>query len=128
MPLFSFCALLKTPGVLFSWDVERDRRNHQRCSIKKAVLKDFAIFTGKHLCWRLKDSNATILKNICEQLLLKKPVAWNRLTLEALTTRTDQTYWKNSSTKADELFECVWPFCRASAERVNIYSYTPWRS
>ena len=25
--------------------------SHQRCSIKKVVLKHFAIFTGKHLCW-----------------------------------------------------------------------------
>ena len=26
------------------------RRNHRRCSIKKAVLRNYAIFTGKHLC------------------------------------------------------------------------------
>ena len=26
------------------------RSSHHRCSIEKAVLKDFAIFTGKHLC------------------------------------------------------------------------------
>ena len=30
-----------------------DRSSHQRCSIKKkAVLKNFAKFTGKHLCQR----------------------------------------------------------------------------
>ena len=29
------------------------RSSHQSCSIKKAVLKNFAIFTGKHLCWSL---------------------------------------------------------------------------
>ena len=29
------------------------RSSHQRCSIKKGVLKNFAKFTGKHLCWRL---------------------------------------------------------------------------
>ena len=48
---------------------------------KKAVLKNFAIFTvrtGKHLCWSLfliqnmaKFLRALILKNICERLLLK---------------------------------------------------------
>ena len=27
------------------------RSSHQRCSIIKAVLKNFAIITGKHLCW-----------------------------------------------------------------------------
>ena len=25
----------------------------RRCSIKKAVLEEFAIFIGKHLCWSL---------------------------------------------------------------------------
>ena len=42
---------------------------------KKAVLKNFAIFTGKHLCWRpflihniAKFFRALILKNICEWL------------------------------------------------------------
>ena len=29
------------------------RSSYRRCSIKKAVLKNFAIFTGKHLCWGL---------------------------------------------------------------------------
>ena len=45
---------------------------------KKAVLKHFAIFTRKHLSWRLfliqnilKFFRAPMLKNICEWLLLK---------------------------------------------------------
>ena len=45
---------------------------------KKYVLKNFAIFTGKHLCWSLfliqniaKFLRAPNLKSICEQLLLK---------------------------------------------------------
>ena len=29
------------------------RSSHQRCSIKKAILKHFVIFTGKYLCWGL---------------------------------------------------------------------------
>ena len=58
------------------------------CSIKKAALKTFALIAGKHLCGSLflkslifstllkRDSNAkflrpSILKNICERLLLK---------------------------------------------------------
>ena len=28
-------------------------RNSHRCSVEKAVLKHFAIFTRKHLCWSL---------------------------------------------------------------------------
>ena len=27
------------------------RSSYRRCCIEKAVLKNFAIFTGKHLCW-----------------------------------------------------------------------------
>ena len=29
------------------------RSSHRRCSVKKGVLKYFAIFTGKHLRWNL---------------------------------------------------------------------------
>ena len=29
------------------------KRSRQRCSVKKGVLKNFAKFTGKHLCQRL---------------------------------------------------------------------------
>ena len=29
------------------------KSSHRRCYIKKAVLKNFAIFTGKRLCWGL---------------------------------------------------------------------------
>ena len=40
------------------------RSSHQRCSIKKAVLRYFAVFTGKHLCWSLflikRDSNTGV--------------------------------------------------------------------
>ena len=45
------------------------------CSIKKAVLKNFAIFTGKHLGWSLflikvKAFSTPISKSICEGVLL----------------------------------------------------------
>ena len=32
------------------------RSKHRRCSIKKALLKDFAVFTGKHLYLFNKDT------------------------------------------------------------------------
>ena len=59
------------------------RSRHRRCSAKKGVLKTFAHFTGKHLCWSLlqacnvikfakfaKYLRTSILKNICERLIL----------------------------------------------------------
>ena len=33
--------------------LKRYRSSHQRCSVKKGVLKNFANFTGKHPCWSL---------------------------------------------------------------------------
>ena len=32
---------------------QNERSSHWRCSIKKVVLKNFAIFTGKQQCWSL---------------------------------------------------------------------------
>ena len=34
-------------------DMSNSRSSHQRCSIEKAVLKNVAISTRKHLCWSL---------------------------------------------------------------------------
>ena len=31
----------------------RDRSSHQRCSVRKVVLRNFLKFTGKHLCQSL---------------------------------------------------------------------------
>ena len=45
--------------------------NHQRCSFKKAVPKNSAIFTGKHLCWSLFFNKIaglqTLLKGGCNK-------------------------------------------------------------
>ena len=36
------------------WDpAEKFRRSHLKCSIKKTIVKNSTIFTGKHLCWSL---------------------------------------------------------------------------
>ena len=35
------------------YEAELDRSNHQRCSIKKGVLRNFTKFTGKYLCQSL---------------------------------------------------------------------------
>ena len=71
----------------------------RRCSIKKAALKHFAIFTGKHLCWSIflikfiitklqhryfpvniaRFLRASILYNICERLFERFPT-WTNIT------------------------------------------------
>ena len=88
---------VKTHVLLYFYN--ETRSSHQRCSIK-AVLKNFAIFTRKHLCWNLffnkvaglqacnfikkrlqrrrltvnipKYLRTPLLKNICERLFLIK--------------------------------------------------------
>ena len=57
------------------------RRSHRRCSVKKGLLKNFANFTGKHLCWSLvliklqawrssfllkRDSNTSVSCEFCQ--------------------------------------------------------------
>ena len=61
--LMAFVILMKAPSAmkLFSFPrifqkntySLRPKSSHRRCSIKDDVLKNFAIFTGKHLCWSL---------------------------------------------------------------------------
>ena len=72
--------------VYARWGLTTSRRSYQMCSIKKTILKNFLIFTGKHLRWSLfnkkrlqhrcfpvnikKFFRTAFLKNICERLLL----------------------------------------------------------
>ena len=83
---------------------EKRKSSHWRCSIKKCVLKNLANFTRKHLCFSLFNEVAAnqvcnfikirlqhrcflvkfvkflrtlILKNICQQMLLKQKTARN---------------------------------------------------
>ena len=57
--------------------IQQYRGSHQRCSVKKSVLRNFTKFTGKHLCQRL----------------FFNKVAGLRLNLENLTN-----LWSNSKT------------------------------
>ena len=50
------------------------RSSHRRCSVKKGVLRNFAKFTGKHLCQRLFFNKVAGLR---PATLLKKSL-WHR--------------------------------------------------
>ena len=39
--------------ILYFETCIKGRSSHQRCSIRKSVLKNFTKFTGKQLCWNL---------------------------------------------------------------------------
>ena len=85
-------------GSIYGNEFTRVKTSHRRCPLEKAALKNFAIFTGKHLCRSLflinlqafrpttslktdpntgvsceycKILRTPILKNIYKQLLLK---------------------------------------------------------
>ena len=68
-------------GVLFKFVFTLFRSSHHRCFIKKPVLKYFAIFTWKRLCWSLfliklqAFRSATLLKadyNRCFPVIIAK--------------------------------------------------------
>ena len=50
----------------------------KRCSIKKTVIKNFATFTGKHLCWSLFLIEMLLLK-IVKKRLQHRPFLDNAL-------------------------------------------------
>ena len=50
-------------------DVSKFRSSHQRCSIKRTVLKNFAIFTGKKLCLFLLKSGGLKTLNLIRKRL-----------------------------------------------------------
>ena len=77
------CQIPNTEQLLY----QTDKSSHRRCPIKEVVLQNFAIFSGKHLCWSLffnfikkrlqhrcftvaKFLRTPILKNIYVRLLL----------------------------------------------------------
>ena len=65
------------------------RSSYQGCSIEKAVLKNFATFTGKHLYWSLlliKDSTQVFSCEYCENFM-------NSYFEERLPTAASETFW-----------------------------------
>ena len=54
--------------ICYITEPQPDRSSHQRCFVKKSVLRNFAKFTGKHLCQglffnkHLRPQPATLLK------------------------------------------------------------------
>ena len=52
--------------------IATNRSSHQRCSMKKCVLKNFVKFTGKHLCQRL------FFNKVAGPAMLLKKGLWHR--------------------------------------------------
>ena len=63
--IFIFSLIFITINHTISLKQTHFRSSHQRCSIKKGVLKNFSKFTGKHLCWRLFFNKVAGLQHRC---------------------------------------------------------------
>ena len=50
----SFSAQFEEILYIGSNRLQKNKSSHRRCSEKKRVLENFAIFSGKHLCWSRK--------------------------------------------------------------------------
>ena len=66
------------------------RSSHRRCSVKKYVLKDFTIFTGKYMCWSLFNKVAGLqVCNFFKKKLQHRCFLWDLQNLkEHLYSRT----------------------------------------
>ena len=53
---------------------QTEKSSHRRCSLRKAVGKNFAIFSGKHLCWNLfwDETEVKKLQTVRPVILLKR--------------------------------------------------------
>ena len=94
------------------------RSTHQRCSVKKGNLKNFANFKGKHLCWSLFLIKLQVLKllvtvstsseqlfllikqfdtiiTFSEQLFLKSILLWSSYFFRIVTS-SQQLFFQNS--------------------------------
>ena len=106
-------------------DVKNNQKQPPEVFYKKAVLKNFVLFTGKHLCWSLffnkvaglrrpamllkkklqhrcfrvnnaKFLKTLILKSVCERLLLNNSIDCNFLTLILLALIFGAQFGKKS--------------------------------
>ena len=76
-----------------SRNMKTDRSSHWRCSVRKGVLRNFAKFTGKHLCQSLFLNKVAGLR---PAILLKKRL-WHRCFPVNFAKFLRTTFSKNTS-------------------------------
>ena len=101
------------------------RNSHQRCSVKKGVVKNFAKFTGKHLCQRLffnTCANTCTTCNICAtsgRLLLDHDILNVAISLllkivEAISFHNNYASWLRSSRSSHRRCSSILVFLKIS--------------
>ena len=81
-PLFHLLSLHVTSCVY-----NINRSSHRRCSLKKSVPKNFANFTGKHLCRSLFNKVAVLRDTYFEEHLWATASICNEILLEKITNQ-----------------------------------------
>ena len=49
--LFRACQYFVSKAHIYIVCIQKVRSSHRRCSLKKVALRNFSVFTGKHMCW-----------------------------------------------------------------------------
>ena len=88
-----------------------DRDSHQRCFIKKAVHKKFAIIIVKHLCWSL----FSIMLQAFRAVTLLKRESNTGVFLWVLGNFQEHLFWRTSTSS------CFWIDCNISLV-VTVYA------
>ena len=83
------------------------RSSHWRCSMKNIVLKNFANFTGKHLCWSL----FLIMLQVFRPVTIQKRDSNTDAFLRNLQIFLEHLFWRTSTKdcfylSAKYFFEC----------------------
>ena len=105
---------------IFITKYTNDRSSHQRCSAKKGVLRNFAKFTGKHLCQRLlfnkvaglrrkwwipKSEKLQIWKNLYDQQNLLPEAVVRRCSVKKVFLQISQNPQENTCARVSFLIK-----------------------
>ena len=79
----------------------RDRNNHQRYSMKKVVLRNFAKFTGKHLCQSLFLNKIASLRSPCSKHAQNLKVKWLQLDSNYRVWNSETCTWHDKNIQSN---------------------------
>ena len=116
-------------GLWKHWSFQNEanmKSSHQRCSVKKGVLRNFAKFTGKHLCQSLVFNKVAggACKRCYKRFLLnfiKKHDKGNKFTALKLSGTTQYFSW-NTAANATNIIR--WNTAFVILKNLTIFSFS----
>ena len=94
------------------------KSSHRRCSIKKSLLRNFAVFTGKHLCQSLFFNNVADLFFIKQETLKQ---AFSHIFCEIFK---NTFFTKHLWTTVSYHISCYLCICQTYSKRLHLLFYT----